>query len=94
MTVSKRTYREIASPVDNVDFDGDALNAMIQLDMSLLEPLSNLLPHKSAFDFEEPRELSKNLSLSKPSVSSFNSWIQYKHDVDPSKLDRMLEFAA
>ena len=71
----------------------DALNAMIPLDFALLKPLSNLLPHKSAFDFSKPRELSKNLSLSKPSVSNLNNWMQFKHDVDPSKLGGMIEFA-
>ncbi len=80
--------------MDIQDFDGDALNGMIQLDLSLLEPLMNLLPHKSAFDFEAPKELSKNLSLSKPSVSNLNNWMQFDHSVDPEKLRRMIEFAA
>jgi hypothetical protein len=92
--VPKRTYREVANPMDSVDFDGDALNAMIQLDLSLLEPLSNLLPHKSALDFESPGELSKNLSLSKPSVSIFNNWMQFNDNPDPQKVGKMIEFAA
>lgn len=67
---------------------------MIPLDLSLLEPLSNLLPHKSAFGFDEPKELSKNLSLSKPSVSNLNNWMQFNDNPDPEKLDLMVEFAA
>jgi len=77
----------------NADFDGDALNGMLLLDEYTADAAMGLLPHKSAFDFEAPRELSKNLSLSKPCVSTFNNWMSDEpSEIDPAVAPFMAEF--
>lgn len=77
----------------NADFDGDELNGMLLMDEYTADRMMGMLPHKSAFDFEAPRQLSKNLSLSKPSVSTYYSWMSSKPlEADPVKLGLMAEF--
>ncbi len=76
----------------NADFDGDQLNGTLSLDLMTAEALQRLAPHMSTFDLNEPRRVSKNLSMPKPVVSSISSWV---HDpngevIDPEKLARMM----
>lgn len=79
----------------NADFDGDQLNGTLSLDLMTAEELKNLAPHKSTFDLNEPRKVSKNLSHPKPVVATFSNWMHSirGESVDPDKYARMQELA-
>lgn len=75
----------------NADFDGDQLNGTLSLDRKTHEALRKLAPHMSTFDLNEPRAVSKNLSMPKPVVATIANWM---HDPagtqpEPEKLQRM-----
>ncbi|MNU19667.1 bifunctional DNA-directed RNA polymerase subunit beta/beta' [compost metagenome] len=76
----------------NADFDGDQLNGTLTLDLLTTEALQRLAPHMSTFDLNEPRRVSKNLSMPKPVVASISSWVHSPaaESVDPEKLARMM----
>jgi len=76
----------------NADFDGDQLNGTMTLDLLTTEALQRLAPHMSTFDLNEPRKVSKNLSMPKPVVASISSWAHSPAaDIaDPEKLARMM----
>jgi hypothetical protein len=75
----------------NADFDGDQLNGTLSIDIMTTEELKNLAPHKSVFDLNAPRMVSRNLSMPKPVVATISSWIGTHHaeDRDPAKEARM-----
>jgi hypothetical protein len=75
----------------NADFDGDQLNGTLSLDIATTEALRKLAPHMSTYDLNEPRKVSKNLSMPKPVVATISSWVHSHHEerVDPEKLARM-----
>lgn len=71
----------------------DQLNGTLSLDRRTHDELRKLAPHMSTFDLNEPRMVSKNLSLPKPVVATIASWM---HDpkapaADPKKLERMAQ---
>jgi len=74
----------------------DQLNATLSLDLVTAEQLQNLAPHMSTFDLNEPRRVSKNLSMPKPVVSTIASWMHSETDplVDPAKLALMDQIPA
>lgn len=76
----------------NADFDGDQLNGTLSMDLLTSEALRSLAPHMSTFDLNEPRRVSKNLSMPKPVVASISSWVHSPdgETVDPVKYERML----
>jgi hypothetical protein len=71
----------IVSPL-NADFDGDALNFTLILDDYLSQELSHLDPHKNAFELDQPRTISPNMSIPKTAVSTMSNWI---HRSDPDE---------
>lgn len=75
----------------NADFDGDQLNGTLSLDLLTAEELVKLAPHMSTFDLNDPRRVSKNLSMPKPVVSTIANWMHSNHeeDIDPVKAARM-----
>lgn len=71
----------------NADFDGDALAAALTLDHELTLSMDALKPHKSAFDINNPRSISENLSMPKTVVASISNWLNAKdHHVDQSRM--------
>ncbi len=77
----------------NADYDGDQLNGTLSLDNWTAEELRHLAPHKSAFDLNAPRMVSRNLSMPKPVVATIACGIHHKDGdiADPVKLQRMEE---
>ena len=71
----------------------DELNGSLCLDAYVADGIIPLAPHKSVFDLNEPRAVSKNLSIADTVVSTIASWINYEEPVDPVKLERMSIFA-
>lgn len=67
----------------------DQLNCTLSLDNSAAAQLQNLAPHKSTFDFNAPRQVSSNLSMPKPVVSTISSWVHSLEIPDPVKLAKM-----
>lgn len=65
----------------------DQLNGTLSLDLMTSEELQKLAPHMSTFDLNEPRKVSKNLSMPKPVVSTIAAWMHAKFNegVDPQK---------
>jgi hypothetical protein len=74
----------------------DQLNCTLSLDNNITELLRKLAPHMSAYDLNEPRKVSKNLSMPKPVVATISNW--YGSDKgeapDPIKLSRMHDMIA
>lgn len=68
----------------NADFDGDQLNATLSIDGWTAEELSKLAPHKSVFDLNEPRKVSRNLSMPKPVVATIAAAV---HSIDAKRID-------
>lgn len=75
----------------NADFDGDQLNGTLSLDRRTHDALRKLAPHMSAFDLNEPRMVSKNLSMPKPVVATIANWVHDPQGTtpEPDKLERM-----
>ncbi|WP_233875066.1 hypothetical protein [Paraburkholderia adhaesiva] len=75
----------------NADFDGDMMNLVLTLDHTLTDALYSLMPHQSAFSMNEPRALSKNLSMPKPVVLTISNWMHWPEPdtPDPEVLERM-----
>jgi hypothetical protein len=75
----------------NADFDGDQLNGTLSIDNYTADELESLAPHKSVFDLNSPRSVSKNLSIPKPVVSTIANWMHSWRDEapNPEKLRRM-----
>jgi hypothetical protein len=73
----------------NSDFDGDALNFSISLDNFLAEKWKTLEPHYNVFEATNPLEISDNISIPKPVISSTSNWIAGEDPVDPEKLTKM-----
>lgn len=78
----------------NADFDGDQMSGMMSLDKQTEEALEALAPHKSAFDLDKPKELSRNLSMPKPVVATLANFIDAEAENDPDKETLMLELLA
>lgn len=73
----------------NADFDGDECNFCLALDKTLAFEFENLKPHKNVFSLNTPRQVSGNLSMPKPVVSSVSDYIDTPEIPDPVKLSRM-----
>lgn len=75
----------------NADFDGDAMNFTLALDEFVAEHFRHLAPHKSTFDLNDPLEVSGDLGMPKPVVSTFANWLhsEPEHVADPNKLALM-----
>lgn len=70
-----------------MDFDGDQLNATLSLDIATTEQLRALAPHKSVFDLNAPRVVSKNLSIPDTVNATIANWLGSPIDyIDPDKL--------
>jgi hypothetical protein len=76
--------------VDN-RFDGDQLNGTLSLDHWTTEELRALAPHKSVFDLNAPRQVSKNLSMPKPVVATIANGIHSPEPHDAAKQQRMAQ---
>jgi len=74
----------------NADFDGDQLNGTLSIDEYTANELKALAPHKSVFDLNAPRKVSKNLSIPKPVVSTIANFMHHPNiSVDITKLPAM-----
>lgn len=69
----------------NADFDGDQLNGTLSIDHMTAEELRRLAPHMSTFGLDEPRAVSRNLSMPKPVVATISEWIHQPDDADAEK---------
>lgn len=66
-------------------------NFCLLLDKDLALEFESLKPHKSVFSLNAPRQVSSNLSMSKPVVSSISDFIESRETPDPAKLALMEE---
>jgi hypothetical protein len=73
----------------NADFDGDALNFSICVDNFLADKWKTLEPHYNVFEATTPLEISDNISIPKPVISSISNWIHTEDLVDPYKYKEM-----
>lgn len=70
--------------------DGDQLNGTLSIDIATTEQLKALAPHKSVFDLNAPKMVSKNLSIPDTVVSTISSFIHHPDiSVDQNKLNLM-----
>jgi hypothetical protein len=59
----------------NADFDGDALNGILILDLVTLEKISRLQPYLYALDLGKPRTLSRHIGLPPPVITTIANWL-------------------
>jgi RNA polymerase Rpb1, domain 2 len=89
-----RVTRDVAQPTvvfsildvtgPNADYDGDMMNLVLPIDHVLTRELYPLMPHQSAFSMNEPRALSKNLSMPKTVVLTISNWMHWPvSELDP-----------
>jgi hypothetical protein len=71
--------------------DSMECNFCLMLDKDLTLEFESLKPHKSVFSLNSPRQVSSNLSMSKPVVSSISDFIESSETPDPVKLALMEE---
>lgn len=71
--------------------DSMECNFCLMLDKDLTLEFESLKPHKSVFSLNSPRQVSSNLSMSKPVVSSISDFIESSETPDPAKLALMEE---
>ena len=62
----------------NLDFDGDAANFAVAIDNFMAKLWEALSPHNNVVVLSRPREISQNLSLPAPVVSTINNFITSK----------------
>lgn len=55
----------------------DALNFTLTLSNDLSHELRHLDPHKSAFELDNPRTISGNLSIPKTVVGTISNWLHF-----------------
>lgn len=71
----------------------DQLNVTLSLDGWTAEHLESLAPHKSVFNLDKPRQVSRNLSIPKTVVSTIAAFIHDPYiecDLDKQKQMKML----
>jgi hypothetical protein len=72
----------------------DALNFTLAIDSVIENGLTNLAPHMSAFDLDNPREISEAMAMPKPVVATIASFLDEDHQqVDPHKYELMKQLA-
>lgn len=59
----------------NADYDGDALNGVLILDLKTLRPLRRLAPHLGVLDLRTPRKISKFIQIQAPVVTTIANWM-------------------
>lgn len=57
------------------EFSMDEMNVILLLDKFLSEKTKTLDPHNNVFMLTKPMEVSSNLSIPKPSISSISNWL-------------------
>lgn len=67
----------------------DQLNVTLTLDEWTANELEALAPHKSVFNLDQPRVVSRNLSMPKPVVATISNFIHSKLEVDDQKMKQM-----
>lgn len=60
----------------NADFDGDELNLELVLDDEQAKYSERLAPHLGVFDLNQPRQISKNLQIPSPILSTIGNWLE------------------
>lgn len=63
----------------NADFDGDEVSVTLDVDDVISEGLSRLDPHNGAFDFDNYRGISPNLSMPKPAIATIGNWLEMEN---------------
>lgn len=61
----------------NADFDGDAMNFSIALDKFLADKWYPLEPMFNIYQMNKPGEISGNIGIPKPEISSISSWLSH-----------------
>lgn len=61
----------------NADFDGDSLNVSISLDNFMAEKWYPLEPRFNIFQLSKPHEISKNISMPKPIISTISAFLDH-----------------
>ncbi len=69
------SFSDLISSSYNADYDGDEMMGNLVLDNFLSEKTKTLDPHNNVFMLTKPMEVSGNLSIPKPSISSISSWL-------------------
>jgi hypothetical protein len=67
----------------------DQVNCSLSLDTRTVTDQYALAPHKSAFDLEEPRQLSSVMMISKPVVSTIANWLSEEDELTPQQIRQM-----
>ncbi len=76
----------------NADLDGDEVNYSIALDDFLASRWKALAPHNNVFLATTPREVSGNISIPKPVISTISNWMSTPEQTDPQKYEEMKIF--
>ena len=69
----------------------DALNYSIAIDSHLGNLWKTLEPHNNVFLANSPGNISNNISIPKPVISTISNWLETIDPVDPVKLERMYQ---
>lgn len=59
----------------NADFDGDQMNNLLMLDDTMADLLYPLSPHYNVVDTSKYRQLTGNMDIPKPVISSISNWL-------------------
>lgn len=78
-SINTISISELCLKAPNADFDGDEMNLMLVLDMSMHRRLERLSPNLYALDLGAPGKLSGNLQLPGPVVNTISNWL-YEHE--------------
>jgi hypothetical protein len=65
----------LVTTAPNADFDGDALNFTIALDNTMADYWEPLHPRYNVLLFNNPLEVSRNVSIPKPPIAAMSAWL-------------------
>lgn len=74
-----------------MDFDGDAMTYMLQLDNYMSEGIKQLAPHKNIVDYKQPYKLENVAAIPSPLASSIINWMM-RDDWKPTSDERKIAF--
>ena len=79
-----------------MDFDGDAMTLMFQLDNKMSEAVKHLAPHKNIVDYKQPFKLENVAAIPSPVAASIIHWMMrrdWSPSADPKKQTFMRSIA-
>ena len=74
-------------------FDGDSLNFSIAVDNFMSDLWEPLAPHHNVFVANSPRDISGNISIPKPTISTISHWLEAANRTPPPA-DKLARFNA